>query len=93
MSPTLGAGHVPTLEDERRKPEADGVLKALKAMCSTEELQILSMRDRDPAQQAHAVSVAGSVVKHLVERLLKEYQRTDSKKAGRLASGKITCHC
>lgn len=90
MNPTVGGGHVPALEEARRKPEADGVLKALKAMCTAEEVQVLCMRDPDPAQQAHAVSIAGAVVKLLVQRLLKEYARTNnSKKAGRLATGTV----
>ena len=84
------AGNVPTLTDARRNPEAEAVLGALKAMSSPEELAVLSLRERDAAQQAHAVSIAASVVGHLVQRMLRAYRDAgDSRGPGRLGKGTV----
>ena len=80
-------GNVPSLAESRRQPEADGVLRALKAMASPEELAVLSSKERDTALQAHAVRIASTVVRHLVQRLLRSYaDKGDTKGAGRLAT-------
>jgi hypothetical protein len=83
-------GHVPTLADARRKPEAERVLTALKAMTGREEMQVLVMTERDKTQQAHAVSLSEAVVEHLRRRLLREYaDKQDTKTPGRLATDQI----
>ena len=73
------------LSDERRRPEAEGVFTALKAMCNSEEKSMLMMKGRDAGQQAHAVSIATAIVQHLVQRILRAYaDKADRKGPGRL---------
>ena len=85
-NPYPNAGNVPALKDARREPEASGVLRALKAMSTPEELVVLALPNRDSAQQAHAVSIAAAVVDHLVKRLLRAYaDKKDAKGPGHLA--------
>ena len=64
------SGNIPVV-DSRRKKELESVLNALKAMTSREEMVVLMLKERDPGQQAQAISIADEVVKLLVKRLLR----------------------
>ena len=85
------SGNVPVLSDgARRKKECEGVLSALKAMANRDEMAVLTLKERDQSQQAHAVSIASEVVSLLVKRLLREYaDKGDTRTPGRLATSKV----
>ena len=62
-------------------------------MASAEEMRVLVLPNRDSGrsgQQAHAVSLAGQIVTHLVNRLLRVYRDSnDTKSPGRLAKSVV----